>query len=218
MSEHVHLEGEYSHLESDPRDLRLRALYDDPDSETIVRAGYYELLETQTAHSTELDPFFEELLEYFPFRQTTLNVSRAFGEYTVVDAGFDMRRVSDSSDVGEFNRDWERYYATLTLDELLATGVSLSVTVDRWNDDDRDTSSFGADVSYSPDERWKASLGTYYSLYKYELLELEERDDVRTYFTRDYEVSSGSSSGVLYGSERRHRTYHTLRLGAVWRL
>src|SRR6185436_14725926 len=66
---HWRLEGEYTHLESDPRDLRLRAFWDGADTATAVRVGYYHLLETQTANVTELDPFFEQLQDYFPFRQ-----------------------------------------------------------------------------------------------------------------------------------------------------
>jgi hypothetical protein len=99
----------------------------------------------------------------------------------VIDAGFDMRRVTESGNVGDFNRDWERYYTTATLHDLGAEGLTLSVTADLWNGDDNDTSSLGADVSYAED-RWRASVGSYYSLYKYELLELAERDDVRTYY------------------------------------
>jgi len=218
VSERLRLEGEYSNLEGDPRDVRLRALYDDAGSETIVRVGYYELLETQTTRVIELDPFAEELLEYFPFRQTTLNVSRAFGQHTLIDAGFDMRRVSDSEDVGEFNRDWERYYATATLHDLVAEGLALSVTADRWDDDDRDTSSMGADVSYAEDP-WKAAIGSYYSLYKYEFLELDEREDVRTYYLRvDRELSARLDLLLSYEFEDDDlTTYQTLRLGALWR-
>ena len=218
LAEHWRLEGEYSHLEGDPRDLRLRAFYDDMESETIVRLGYFELLETQTANATEIDPFFEQLLEYFPYRQTTLNVSQNFGEHTVVDAGFDLRRVSDSGDVGEFNRDWERYYVTTTLNDLPAQHLALSLTADRWDDDDRDTSSFGADLSYDADERWRGALGTYYSLYKYQLLEFDEREDVRTYYARaSYELSARLELELLYEFEDDDLdTYNTLRLGARW--
>jgi hypothetical protein len=219
LARHWRLEGEFSHLEGDPRDLRLRTFYDDPDSETIVRAGYYELLETQTLEVTELDPFYDELLEYFPYRQATLVVSRSFGSHTVVDVGLDVRRVSDSDDVGEFNRDWERYYATASLHDVPAEGVALSITGDRWDDDDRDTSAFGADLSYAAEERWNAAVGSYYSLYKYELLELDEREDVRTYYTRAaYELSKSLDLELVYEFEDDDLdTYHTLRLGALWR-
>ena len=218
LAQHWRVEGEYSHLEGDPRDLRLRAFYERPDSATIVRLGYFELLETQTAHATELDPFSEQLFDYFPYRQSTLNVSQAFGERTVVDAGFDLRRVSDSGDVGEFNRDWERYYVTTTLNDLYAEDIALSLTADRWDDDDRDTSSFGADLSYAADARWNGAIGTYYSLYKYEFLELDEREDVRTYYARaSYELSARLDLELLYEFEDDDLdTYNTLRLGAQW--
>lgn len=218
LNRHWRLEGEFSHLEGDPRDLRLRALFDDADSETIVRVGYYELLETQKTRVTELDPFSEELLEYFPFRQATLNVSRAFGAHTVIDAGLDARRVNDADDVGEFNREWERYYATATLHDLFTPGLALSATADRWDDDDQDTSSLGADVSYAADE-WTGAIGSYYSLYKYELLELDEREDVRTYYIRaGHELSAHLDLDLSYEFEDDDlETYHTLRLGVLWR-
>ena len=79
VAEDVRFEGAYSHLEGDPRDLRLRAFYDSPTSQTIVRLSYFQLLETQTAHATELDPFYEQLQEYFPYRQASMNLSQALG-------------------------------------------------------------------------------------------------------------------------------------------
>jgi hypothetical protein len=137
----------------------------------------------------------------------------------LLDLGIDVRRVDDSSDVGEFNREWERYYATATWADLLAEGFALSVTVDRWDDDERDTSSFGADLSWDPGRRWKASIGTYYSLYKYEFLEFDERDDVRTYYVRaGYDLCANVDLDLLYELEDDDQdTYNTLRVGTVWR-
>ena len=44
LSEHLLFEGEYSHLEGDPRDLRLRAFYDHPESQSAVRVSGGQLL------------------------------------------------------------------------------------------------------------------------------------------------------------------------------
>jgi hypothetical protein len=219
LSKHWHFEGEFSYLESAPRDVRLRAFYDTGDGSTIVRAGYYELLTTQTTRVTELDPFFEQLLDYFPFRETTLNVSHVFTDHLIVDAGFDLRRVSDSDDIGDFNRDWERYYVTTTINDLATKGLALSVTADLWNDDDRDTNSFGADLSYTAWKSWRAAIGTYYSLYKYHFLELDERDNVRTYYVRgNRKLTDNADFEVVYEFEDDElETYHSLRVGAIWR-
>lgn len=214
----LRLEGELTRLESDPRDLRLRALYQDPEGVNVARVTYHELQSTQKFRVQELDPFTEQLLELFPFREGNLNLSRAFGEHAVLDVGFDLRRVSDPDDVGEFNRDWERYYAAATWHDAVVAGLGLSLTGDRWDDDDRDTSALGADLSYDQ-EAWRAALGSYYSLYKYELLELSEREDVRTYYVRvDRELSARLRLDVLYEYEDDDLdTYHTLRLGVLWR-
>jgi hypothetical protein len=218
LAERWRLEGELTRLEGEPRDLRLRALYDDPDTYSLARVSYYELQDTQVFRTQELDPFSEQLLEYFPYRQGSLNVSRAFGAHAVLDLGFDVRRVSDADDVGEFNREWERYYATATWHDAPVEGLALSLTGDLWDDDERDTNALGADLSYDH-EPWRTALGTYYSLYKYELLELAEREDVRTYYARaERAISARLRLDVLYEFEDDDLdTYHTLRLGAIWR-
>lgn len=219
VSKSLNLEGTYSSLEGDPRDLRLRAMYANPVTSTVVRFGYFELLEAQRALVTELDPFYEQLLDYQPFRQANLSVSQPVSEHVILDLGFDARRVSDSEDVGEFNRNWERYFATTTLQDIFEDGFALAVTFDIWDDDDRDISAFGADFSYDPDARWEAAIGTYYSLYKYVFLELDEREDVRTFYVRtQYDLTDNSILELLYEFENDDfDTYHTLRLGARWR-
>jgi outer membrane protein assembly factor BamA len=105
------------------------------------------------------------------------------------------------------------------LRELAGGGLSVSCTADFWDGDDQDTNSLGADVSYEVDKSWKTSVGTYYSLYKYELLELAERDDVRTYYIRaGRALSSRLDFDVSYELENDDLdTYHTLRLGILWR-
>jgi len=212
------LEGEHTRIESDARDLRLRALYRAPEGGTQVRVAYYELLETQRRRVQELDPFYDALLDYFPFRQGSVSVSQELGSHAVLDVGYDVRRVDDAGDVGEFNRDWERYYATATLLDVVADGLSVSLTGDRWNDDQRDIGSLGADVSYDQ-ETWRGSLGTYFALYKYELLELDEREDVRTYYVRGTrELDENLRLELGYELEDDDfETYHILRGGLLWR-
>ena len=219
VSKRWRLEGEFSHLEGDPRDLRLTSLFNDAESESNVRVNYYELLETQKERATELDPFFEQLLAYEPFRQGTVNASQALGEHAQIDGGVDLRRVTHSDDVGEFNRDYERYYLTGTWRDLGTEGLALSATVDFWDGDDQDTNSVGADLSYSVADRWQASIGSYYSLYKYELLELSEQEDVRTYYIRtSRKVSSRLDFDIQYELEDDDfETYHTLRMGLLWK-
>jgi hypothetical protein len=219
LTQHARFEGVYSNLEGDPRDLRLRALFDDPETQTNLRLGYYQLLTAQKALVTELDPFYEQLLEYEPYRETNFNLSHAFGAHTIVDAGFDLRRVSESGDVGEFNRNWQRFYATATFSDVAAKGLAFALTADRWDDSSRDINTFGADVSYSVEKQWRASVGSYFSMYKYDFLELAERDDVRTYYLRTtYDLTARTELEFLYEFEDADLdTFQTVRVGARWR-
>jgi hypothetical protein len=213
------LEGQYTRLEGEDRDLRLRTQYTGPDSKTVARLDYYELRETQTAQALELDPFSEALQEYFPFRQAGLRISRSLAEHAVVEVGFDLRRLKDQEDVGEFNREWERTFVSLTLRDLATDGLSLSLSGDEWNGDGRDIRSLGADLTFSAEPAWSASIGTYYSLFKYELFDVGERDDVRTYYVRGTRrCSEQLDLQVSYEFEDDDlEQYHILRWGGLWR-
>lgn len=209
------LEGELTRLEGRARDLRLRAIHEDPDSPWILRLGYHELLETQRAQALELDPFSEALQELFPYRQATLNLARDVGRHLRADIGLDVRRVDD---VGEFNRDWERIYTTLTLEDLGLEGLALSVTGDRWTDEQRDIGSVGADLSFQGDG-WSGALGSEFALYKYEFLELDEREEVRTTYLRcSRQFSKNLRVELGYALEDDDLdTYNTLRWSTRWR-
>ena len=212
------LEARYTRLEGDNRDLLLRGQYGDAEGKTIARANYYELLEPQKQQTTDLDPFTEQLLEYFPFRQAGVIVSRMLTEHTTVDLGFDLRRVTEEEDITQFNRDWERYYATAVLADVFRPGLSLALTGEVWDGDDQDIDTWGADVSFEPDDRWEVGFGSYFSLYKYDLFTESERDDVRTYFVRGVRRwSKDLSFDAAYEFEDDDfEQYHVLRLGGTW--
>ena len=63
-----------------------------------------------------------------------------------------------------------------------------------------------------------ASLGSYYSLFKYDLFSIEERDDVRTYYLAlRWKRSSASAFDLRYEYEdSEFGDFQTLRLGARW--
>lgn len=212
------VEGQHTRIEGAARDVTARATFQHPGSETVARLSYFELLEPQRFRPLELDPFYEILLDHQPYRQATASVSRGLGEHLLVDLGYDLRRVSQDADQGEFNRDWERAWGTATLRDLLAQGLSLALTAERWDDDERDIGSLGADLSYREDG-WSGSLGTYWSLYKYELLELEEREEVRTWYLRGtHKLSPHLRLELGYELEDDDlEVYHTVRGGLLWR-
>ena len=212
-------EGQYSRLEDSDRDLRLHAQWTSPDAGFSASATYYQLFATQDALPADIDPYTAILMALFPYRQYGLTLTTELSENTELDLAADARRVSDSGDVSEFNRDWERYRATLVFRRVLASAFDLSLFDDVWDGDDRDVSSWGLDVSYDTQERWKFGAGTYYSLYKYDIFQNTERDDVRTWYARGTcKLSKQLALEFSYDYEDDELDqYNVLRGGVVWR-
>jgi len=211
-------EGQYSCLEDQDRDLRLRAQWTSPDAGFSASASYFQLFETQDALPAEIDPYTAILMALYPYRQYGLTLTSELGEHAELDLAADVRRVTDDSDVGEFNRDWERYRGTVVFRRVLSSNFDLSLFDDVWDGDDRDASSWGVDLVYDTQQQWRFSTGTYYSLYKYDMLSVSERDDVRTWYGRaDWKLSSKLSFELSYDYEDDDQDqYNCLRGGVLW--
>lgn len=219
VGEDLDLYGSYSRLDSDERDYRLRATYLDLEHDLTVQVAYYELLQTQADLALEINPFYSSLLEYFPYREGQLLVTKGLSEEVTLQGGASLRRLSDQDDEGEFNREFERYYLTVSMRELLAEDLDLDVTGEVWDDDQDSVTSWGASLTKAFDERWEASLGTYYSLYKFDLFDVRERNDVQTYALEvEYDHTKNLSFAARYEYEDDEiDDYHGLRLRASWR-
>ena len=209
--------GEYSLLEGEERDYRLRASVNLVEEDLTVEASYYELLRTQSERSIPFDPFFATLFELFPYWQSRVLLSKGFESGITLEAGLDLRRVEDSSDVGEFNRDFERYHLTTILDDLPAE-LELSLTGEIWESDQSDIDSWGIDLRREFSGGFTASIGSYFSLFKYQLYTDEEREDVRTWYTSlAWRRTEGPRFDVRYEFEDADLDeFHYLRLGATW--
>jgi hypothetical protein len=135
-----------------------------------------------------------------------------------LDGGADVRRVTDASDVSDFNRDFERYYLTATKHGVFTEGLALGLTGELWDSGDTSQSSWGLDATHEWD-RLRASIGTYYALFKNDFFAGEERDDVRTWYTTLRYVTVSRTTWTLgYDLEDTSEgTFHTVRLGALWR-
>ena len=178
----LQLKSGYSWLEGAPREFDARATWLPYETGWLVQGSYYALLQTEGSLAEELDPFFDTLQEYFPFSLSRLLVSKTFEEGYVIEGGADVRRVDDSEDEGEFNRDYERYHLTGTVEDFAIDDLTLALTGDYWTADGSDTNSFGMDLTQQMSEELRASIGSYYQLYKNDFLLDEEREDVRTYY------------------------------------
>ncbi len=212
-------EAGYTRLDDQDRDVEGRLTYADPEGAWLARLSFYQLLETQGDLVNELDPYYTSVLELYPYTQMGALVSRGLGERFDLDLGVDVRRVQDDDDVGDFNRDYERGYANLRIEDAVFDGLTIALMSDVWHADGRDVRSFGFDASRPLWTNWTGSIGSYYALYKYDMFTNTERDDVRTYYLRiGQRVGEGLSFDFGYELENNEiDDFHTLRLRGVWR-
>jgi hypothetical protein len=213
----VQIEGQYTNLEGEDRDVRGRLAFVDAESELTLQGTFYQLLQTQGSLVLELDPFYSAMQELYPYWQAGGLIGKGIAEHVEVQAGADVRHVEDVADVGTFNRDYERYYGTLNLYDLV-DGLTLAGTGDLWYSEGQDIRTWGADITYRCSEATRVSGGSYYSLYKFDLYLNSERDHVRTYYLRVQHKAS--KAWVLDGSYEFEQTdlddFHGLRLGVTW--
>jgi hypothetical protein len=218
LSPEISVEGRYAHLDGDPRDFTLAGTLASPDGGLVMRLSYFQLLTAQAQHTIEFDPFYESLLELFPYGQARALVSKAFGDAWVLEGGVDVRRVLDQDDVGQFNRNFDRLFATASWLEGLPWDLQASVTVDSYDSQDDEVLTAGADLSRYFGEADRATIGTYYSLYKYDIAQNEERDDVRTWYVglRHRLDDARRLDGRYEYEDAIQGEFHTLWLGFTW--
>jgi hypothetical protein len=218
LDEFLRLGGYYSVLDGRSRDLRLDTDWTLPELDAQIRARYYELLQPQEFRATEFDPFSDALGVWDPFRRINLDASKRFQADWSLRGGLDLRRMSSSDDVGEFNRDYDRFFLGATLEETAEQPYTAGLTADYWQGSGRDVWTWGVDAGRRLASDMRGVLGTYYSLWKTDYELGEEREDVRTYFARlEYDVSDDLRMEGRYEFEDSSLLdFHILRLKATW--
>jgi hypothetical protein len=134
-------------------------------------------------------------------------------------AGMDLRRVSDEDDVGDFNRDFERYFLRADLNDTLPAELDLGAVGEVWVSDGSDITTWGLDLERQFGAQLEASAGTLFALYKFDVATEEERENVRTWFLRArWKRTKSTTLDFEYDYEDSDGTdFHTLRLGGTWR-
>jgi hypothetical protein len=215
----LRLEGAFSALEGESRDVLGRATWLDPETDLVVRASYYELLETQGFLVHEFDPFFDALFEYHPYFEVHGLVSKGFRERYRAELGLQLRRLKEAQDEGRFNHEFDRYFARFIVEDFLTDALILALTADLYDAGGDDYSTLSADLEREWNERWNTAIGTFYALYRFDFFEERERRDVRVYFADlGYDASERTRFGLRYEYEDDEvDDYHVVKVGTTWR-
>jgi len=212
-------EAAYSRLGGEDRDVRVQASWTDYEAGWTLNASWRRLLERQTQRALELDPFFDTLFQLEPYDQARVLFAKDLGDTTHLDLGVDVRRLIDGGVEGAFNHEFERYFATTTFDELLPAGVVLALTGEVWDGSTADFETWGVDLSKRWAKRWDASLGSSYSLFKFDPLDGSECEDVRTYYA-SARCKLNTATTLSLRAEFEDNAvgdFGSLRGGATWR-
>lgn len=174
----------HTRLGSEARDLTARLRVDLETLGTRARVSWYQLLETQRALVTELDPFFEALLEYEPYWQLGVAVDQDLGSWFGLTGAVDVRRLRESTGDRPFNREFERYAFGPSVRGLFGGRLGGSVTAELWHTDGERIETIAAEAQWQFGEATTLGAGTSFLRYKFDPRSGEEREHVRTYALR----------------------------------
>lgn len=218
FGQNLRVDGWFTGLDGEERDYQARVTWADPASAVTLSASWFELLQTQKDLAPEIDPFFTTLFELFPYHQARLLASKDFSDHVSVQTGVDTRHVDDSNDVGRFNRDSDREFATLALTDVTRVKLDLSLTGENWNGAGSDIQTWGFDVTKRFSQEFRASVGSYYALFKVDSFQVDERDHVRTAYARlRWHRTKNTTWDLRYEIEdAAGDTYQFVRVGMTW--
>ncbi len=192
----------FSAIDEEERDCSLQLWYQNSALDLDLSAKLYVLLNTQGNDALEFNPFFSSLREIYPYHTFSLIGSKGIGENVVLDLGMDIRKVRKDINEGSFNRNYERYFLTASVDDLLWENGSLSLTVDRWGSNSRSITGISGDISHQCNEKLTASAGSSFSLYKYDYYTDSERNEVKDYYLScEYDLKKGQRLRLSYDYE-----------------
>lgn len=218
LGRYVDLHAHYTRMDEEDRDILVRGTFNQPAWDLRFQASYYQLMQARQNAVIDADALYPILKEYVPYGELRCLVSKGFGDHVNVDAGADLRRLTHEDQASDFNNEFDRYYATLDLFDLMVKGSSVSLTEEKWISDDKDTESQGLDLTCPVSEKGKVSLGTAHYLYKYDYYADQERDDVQSYYMKfEYKYSKALrlSADYTYEDDSSSTHYNELRCEAI---
>lgn len=210
--------AKYRYINGDPRDLTVRLVQTLPAVDFEWYANYFRQFRIQRRQTTDLSLYYDVMGPSYPYQSIDVKVRKLFGTRYAVDLGYFHRVLLEGWGQTDFNRDYTRYYAVFELSNLLSEGLSLSLTGEYWDSNGQSFSSAGADATYvfkKAGKSAKISVGTYYSLYKYDYaIELNEKTNVRTYYLNGaIPLGNGFSVNAGYEYEDSLEDFQTVKLG-----
>jgi hypothetical protein len=190
FSQEVRGGGHINFLGSDARDVSGYLTWTPADSDANVSLRYNGLFSDMKRSTLDLDYFTLFEGTFYAYDQLEVYAHKGFGDNVFVDGGAQARELRDDDNESTFNHEFRRYYLTPGLSEWPWKGLLLTGTLEIWDDGGDSFETYGGDLTQQLAEPWRASIGTYFQLYRYDVLADQEREDVWvSYLKTDYKLS-----------------------------
>ncbi len=218
FSDNVFLSATWNTLDGDTRDATLRLDWNVPDADLSIRASYRFQNDIEKEYTTVFDSYVGVLGRSFAYGQFNLEISKLLGEHFAVDGGFTVRQLIDDDKDSPFNREFFRGWLTFSSIKWPTDCLSLSITGEYWDGDDDKTASAGFEADWRPCDPLRFTAGTYYSLYKYDLFTVDERQDATTLYLK---IRWKLPADLRFDGRYEYETgdegnFHSVLLGLTW--
>lgn len=216
MTRSLYGRAQYQHLNGEPRYLTGELSWNHLRRDVFVRATWRALLETQNELAYDIDPYFAIAQQLEPYWDGSLSVAKGFGNCVYVEVGAAGRQLFDDDDEGRYNREFERYFAAVSIEDIGLKHLDLTVTGEIWEGGEDDIYTMSFDLEYRPSPCWRGRIGTDFSLYRYDFYADDERIENYGYYVR---ITHRPNKRWRYDGQIRiddddFDTYVTLRLSA----
>jgi hypothetical protein len=158
----------YEQVDEHPREIGASALSYLPESDVALRGSFKSQLDDENSLAYDVDSFTAILLTLRPYWDAHLSASKGFESRVTLEGGVTARGLWESDDEGTFNREFARFYATVSRDCFPCRDVSVSASHD-------DVFSGGFDVTWKPSACCRFSGGVDYALYRTDIYTGTER-------------------------------------------
>ncbi len=164
-------------LNGDADDVNLYASYYHVPLDLSLTARYYALVTERDKHTNEFSALVDvdtfdiddptTLGVYSPFHLVNLMAYKGYGDEFGVSAGFETRWMDDADERNDLNREYDRYFLTVSAWDFLLHGLTASATVEFWDADaSEDSLAIGIDAEKDITDRLNAAVGFYFSQYR----------------------------------------------------
>ncbi len=203
----------------DTRDIRTRGSLDVPDWDLSIIVSWFYQDKVALEYTTVLDAFVGVIGTSFAYHQGDIQVTKLFGDNFSIDLGATVRQLANDANESSFNREFYRLWLTLSSHKWPTDELSIAITGEWWDGSDDQIFTAGTEIDWRPTKELRFTIGSFYSLYKYDLFLVDEREDVTTIFLRArWQVIKNLRLDGRYEYETGDEgNFHSFWAGFTWR-